>query len=115
MSEPRHADRRVAAVIESSVLFGMLASVLDAVFRAASGSVVVRLLARAAAGWRRLDLPSQRQMAGTTVLVAVAVHLALMLMTAAPPGWLWLVLPGLASAIGLLLVAAPGLAGVTRR
>ena len=43
------------------------------------------------------------------LIVAMVAHIAFMLVTQMPPGWIWLVLPGIFGAIGLLLVAAPDL------
>lgn len=115
MSKHSQADRRVAAVIESSAIVGLLDRSLDHIWRAASSSVVASMAPAAARAWTALDVRVRRVAVGTMLIVAVAAHLVLTLATQVPPGWIWLVLPGIAGAIGLLLVAAPGLAGVTRR
>lgn len=115
MSEHLDADRRVAAVIESSTVFGLIDRPLAHVWRAASSSAVGSTAVRTARDWARLDASLQRLAVGTMLLVAVATHVVFTLVTQTPPGWLWLVAPGIVSAIGLLLVVAPGVSGRTER
>lgn len=115
MSEHHGADRRVAAVIKSSVVFGLFDRVLGSAWQAASSSVAVSMAAGAANAWTGLDTRARGVAIGMMLIVAVATHILLTLVTKVPPGWLWLVLPGIFGAVGLLLVAAPGLRGVTRR
>ena len=114
MSERLVADPRVAAVIRSSTVFGLFDRALGSVWRAAPSSVAVSITTEAASAWSGLDTPVRRAAVGTVLIVAVAAHVAFVLATPMPPGWLWLVLPGIFGAIGLLLVAAPGLRGVTK-
>jgi len=115
MSEHLGADLSVASVIESSVVFGLFDRAIARLWRAASSSVAVSTATRAASVWNGLDPRLRRTTVGTMLIVAVAVHIVLTLLTQVPPGWIWLVLPGIFGAVGLLLVAAPGLRGVTRR
>lgn len=115
MSTHPEADLSVAAVIKSSMVFGLFDRALDSVWRAASTSIAVSLAAEAASAWTGLDTRVRRVAVGTMLMVAVVAHIVFTLVTQVPPGWFWLVLPGIFGAIGLLLVAAPGLRGVTGR
>lgn len=115
MSEHFEADLNVAAVIKSGVVFGLLDRALGFVWRAASGSVAVAMATEALSAWTGLDTRVRRVAVGTMLIVAVVAHIVFMLVTQVPPGWIWLLLPGTFAAIGLLLVAAPGLRGVTKR
>lgn len=114
MSEHLAADRRVAAVIRSSIVFGVLDRTLGHVWRAASSSRVAAAALGLANVWTALDPILGRLAMGTMLIVAVATHVGFMLVTQLPAGWLWLVLPGLVGAIGVLLVAAPGLRGASQ-
>lgn len=115
MSQPPQADRRVAAVIESSAVFGLLDRSLGHVWRAAAGSVVAATATQAARVWTGLATGLRRLALGIMLLTAVAAHIVFTLVTLTPPGWLWLVLPGIAGALGLLLVVASDLPRVTSR
>ncbi|MDP2318052.1 MAG: hypothetical protein Q8O42_01770 [Acidobacteriota bacterium] len=115
MSEHLEADRRVAAVIESGVVFGLFDRALDRVWRSGSTSATVAMATGVANAWTGLGVRVRRVAVGTMLVVAVAAHIVFTLLTQVPPGWIWLVLPGIFGAIGLLLVALPGLAGVTKR
>ncbi|MGE3492967.1 MAG: hypothetical protein AB7N29_23420 [Vicinamibacterales bacterium] len=113
MSRHVAADRRVAAVIKASVVFGLFDRALGGVWRAASSSEVAATAAAAASAWRGLDAGVRRQAVGSMVIAAVAAHVLFTLLTQVPPGWLWLVAPGMAGAIGALLVLASRLPGAT--
>jgi len=113
--ERLETDRRVAAVIESSLVYGLLDRALGSVWRAASTSVAAAKAAELASAWIGLDTSVRRFAVGTMLIVAVVTHIAFVLVTQVPAGWLWVVLPGIFGAIGLLLVAAPGLPKVSKR
>jgi len=115
VSQHSEADRRVVTVIKSSVLFGALHRALATVWRAADDSAIVAALSQRMGEWTGLDPSRQRLVVGTMLIVAVATHVILTLVTLTPPGWIWLVLPGIAGAFGVLLVAMPGLPGAARR
>ena len=108
MSQPLEAGRRVAAVVTSSVVFGVFDRALGHVWRATHGSAAAATALRVVTAWRGLDSPRRRFAVGTLLVVAVATHLLLTLATQVPPGWIWLILPGLVSAAGLLTIAASG-------
>lgn len=115
MSELRAAERRVTSVIESSAVFGVLDRAIGCVWRAARVSAVAAAAAQIVTVWRSLDTPLRRFAAGTMLVAAVAAHILLILATQVPPGWIWLILPGVYAAVGLLLIAASGFPGVFRR
>lgn len=115
MRERLETTRRVAAVIESSLVYGLLDRALGSVWRAASTSVAAAKTTEVASAWIGLDTSARRLAVGTMLIGAVVTHIAFVLVTQVPAGWLWLVLPGIFGAIGLLLVAAAGLPGVTKR
>lgn len=115
MSEQVEANRRVIAVLESSKVLGVVDRLFGLVWRAATGSAVVGTAARLAKGWLGLDVPLRRRAVGTMLVVAVAVHLVLTVITQTPPGWLWLMMPAIFAAMGLLLALAPDLPGMARR
>ena len=102
----REDDRRVLSVIESGVIVGRIDRALSRIWRGAGDSVAVSAATRWVAAWRGLGRSTQRFAAGLTLVVAVATHLLLAIATETPAGWLWLILPGLALAIGGLLLLA---------
>ena len=113
MSEPvsdlLEAERRVAAVIESSVLIELLARPLGHLRHAAASSRVAMVAARIATEWTRLTTGEQRFAGGVALLAAVAVHLGLTVWHEIPAGWLWLMVPGTVTAAGCILLLASGL------
>ena len=110
MNQPLEADRRVAAVIESSVVFGALDRSLALVWRAVRGSAVAARVIAMVTTWRGAAMRPRRRAIGTALVAAVVTHLLLTLATQVPPGWLWLIVPGLTAAIGGLVIAASGAA-----
>jgi len=114
MSQHCEDDRRVAAVIKSSVLFSALHRALATVWLAADHSVAVAAIMRRTGEWTGLDAISRRLISGIMLIVAVVTHVILTLATLTPPGWIWLVLPGIATAVGTLLVVTSAFSGVTR-
>jgi hypothetical protein len=101
-------ERRIVRVIESSVLFGAADRAVARAWQAAGSSRAAALARRLASAWRALGTPLRRLGVGVALLSGTATHLALALTGPPPPGWMWLVLPGLFTALGLLLVAASG-------
>ncbi|MGE0865443.1 MAG: hypothetical protein AB7P34_16225, partial [Vicinamibacterales bacterium] len=75
MSRHVAADRRVAAVIKASVVFGLFDRALGGVWRAASSSEVAATAAAAASAWRGLDARVRRVAVGTMLVVAVTAHI----------------------------------------
>ena len=99
----------------SSRVFGLVDGAAARIRRAAETSATVAAANRSRDGWRLLGWPVRRLLAGTVLLIGTAVHVGLTGWQTAPPGWLWLIVPGIAATCGLLLVAASGPAiGSTR-
>jgi hypothetical protein len=115
VSDHLEANWRVAKVMESSAVLGVLDRVLRLLWRAAADSVAVATTARWAHAWSGLEAPLRRVAVGTTLIVAVTAHLVLMVATQIPSGWLWLVMPSIFAAIGLLLIVASGVPEMSRR
>ncbi len=113
MSEPvsdhLEAERRVAAVIESSVLIGLLARQLGHLRHAAASSLAAMVAARIWTEWTRLATGEQRFAGGVALLTAVVVHIGLTVRHEIPAGWLWLLVPGTVTAAGFILLLASDL------
>lgn len=104
-------DPRVTQVITASRAVGAVGRVLGIVGAAAESSAFVAAGREAVERWRHLAPPAQRLAGGVTLMTAAAVHVSLTLWRGITPGWLWLILPGMAAAVGGLLLAASGSAG----
>ena len=96
----------VAHVVASGIVARGIARVIAAGRASLGSSRVLARLRPLAASWQAADWASQRRGLGVLLLAAVATHLVLVLASTAPRGWLWLILPGIAAAVGLLLLAA---------
>ena len=116
----RDADRRLSwfvrplsvdtpdlvSVADSSIAVRGAERMLAIARRAAMSSRLAGYAATSAAEWRHWPSGAQRFGAGITLLAAVAVHVGLTLWVQPPPGFFWLIVPGLAAAAGMLLVLA---------
>lgn len=97
-------DRDVVAVVEASWLMRAVAGALCRVAQIADDSIAVSR-ARALHQWWHHERSSQRRRAVGTMLVAAgSVHL-LLRAPDAPPGWLWMIVPGWATIVGAFLLA----------
>lgn len=101
-------------VLEHSRLFRVLNVVVSRMWQARRTSIVAAAADRLAEAWRGAGWRERRRAAGLMLSVGAAVHVGLSALVAPPPGWLWLILPGLALAIGVLLLAASGTARLSR-
>lgn len=97
--------------IESSAVFRAADRTIKRLSAARSSSTFAAAAARPAASWQAMAWNDRRRFLGVTLVVAPAVHLALMMGSEAPPGWLWLLVPFSALAAGLILLAMPGSSG----
>jgi hypothetical protein len=96
----------IAPHLGGSAVFRVLDRVVIGLHRAAGSSQVLGRLHPLLRLWSGVT-PAERRVAGGMILLsAVAAHLALMALNPAPPGWFWLILPGIAVAIGVTLVAS---------
>ena len=93
------------AILRSSAIVRAVSRVIEAVERAARQSSSQRLWLELTGAWRRADRAVRLQSIGTALVTAVVVHIALLLGRPLP-GWRGLVVPAIALAQGLLLLAA---------
>ena len=114
MSDDLREDRQAAMVIESGVIFGAIDRTIARVWRGAADSAAVAAATRLAGVWRELSTSTQRVAVGLMLVVAAVVHLAFTIATATPPGWLWLILPGLCLATGAIVLASSSTTGMAR-
>jgi hypothetical protein len=101
-------EHQVADIIADSLIVRTFDRAIAAVERGAASSWFVGRIARIRAVWREWPWPVQRFAAGVALLTAVAVHVGLTLWKQAPPGFWWLILPGIAAAAGGALLLASG-------
>jgi hypothetical protein len=111
------ADARVAAALAprsyAAVDRYLWSSVVVRAFDAATvklrewwlGSTSGQAAAAAAERWRHEGWAARYDAIAIVLLAAIAVHVALTLMQGPRPGWFWLILPALAAAIALILLA----------
>jgi len=100
-------DAELAAVVEASAVVRLVARVVNTVRNAANHSAFANRACAVRGAWLR-QLPAQRtRETGAALVTAASAHLALVFWQGRPPGWLWLVVPALAIAFGLLMALAP--------
>lgn len=97
---------RAADLVESSAIARVATALAARVAAYARTSRLSRVLAPAAASWASLPHRERTFSVGLILVCAVVTHVALRLAQGAPGDWLWLIVPGIAAAQGLLLVAA---------
>jgi len=95
----------IAPQIQRSAVFSAIDRVVAGLSRAAGSSLVLGRLRPLAERWSSAARARQQMAAGVVLLSAATVHLMLMSLNEAQPGWFWLILPGTAAAIGATLVA----------
>lgn len=100
--DPAMEAEVVGVVEQSAVVRGLNAALLWV--RASGGSSIV--VATVSRLWEQTaGAPHMRRLAGVVLLTAAVVHVLMMAAVGGAPGWLWLIVPGLAAAAGLLLLA----------
>lgn len=97
---------RVSSAVESSVIARALAVVAARTGHLYRGSRIAGVVERARAYWSALGMFERRRFVGLALTTAAAVHVALRLVQGPPADWLWLIVPGIGAAQGLLLVMA---------
>jgi hypothetical protein len=103
----RHGhSARVIALIENAAVARWPASVMRRVGAAARTSGAMATAGRLAASWRALGRSQQRRASGIVLITAALAHLAAVALHQVPPGWMWLVLPGIVLAEGIVLMLA---------
>jgi hypothetical protein len=66
------------------------------------------LLSAGATAWSTAERAVRVRAAGLTLVIAVIAHVAMMMAQGPRDGWVWLVLPATAGAIGVMLLVAAG-------
>jgi hypothetical protein len=99
-------DAWIAETIERSSVCRAVLGLAGLFSRAAASSSSMRALRDLRSQWMQTTTMARRRAVGLMLVVAVLVHVALRAWQGHEPGWLWLTLPSMAGAIGLLLVAA---------
>ena len=96
-------DTRVVSVVEESLIVRTLGAALDLGRATWESSALVRRALAFETRWRQLASSRQRLAQGTVLLVAAVTHVGLTAWQGAPTGWLWMVPPALAIAVGALM------------
>jgi hypothetical protein len=100
-------DPRVTRALGGSTLLGAVDRAIAIMWRAAAASRSGALALRLSQGWAAMSSRDRSHAIAVVLLTACGVHIALMLTHEVPLGWLWLMLPGAAATIGLMLLLWP--------
>jgi hypothetical protein len=106
LTAPIPDDKAVVHLAENSLAAALAGRALAVLVAAVRGSRAIAFGRAAVTQWTGTPWPTRRLIAGTTLIVGASVHVGFAWSLHAPPGWLWLILPGLGLAVGLLLLAA---------
>ena len=90
--------------LQRSAVFSAIDRVVAGLYHAGQSSQILGRMRLLALSWDSAAPPRRRMAGGVILLSAAAVHLGLMALNATPPGWLWMILPGIAIAIGVTLL-----------
>jgi hypothetical protein len=98
----RSSDHQgIETIVRASWFFRVVDGAVDRLAHAWDGSVAVGAVQRI---WHGLALPEKRLLVGLILVVAALVHVGLVWWHEAPPLWLWLILPALAAALGVVFL-----------
>lgn len=97
---------RLAAAADASLIARSLRAVASGFQSAYPGSAVAVAATRVVGYWSANSRFERRRWTGITLVTAAVVHASLRVVEGSATGWLWLIIPGIAMAQGLLLVAA---------
>jgi uncharacterized protein (DUF2345 family) len=98
-------DPRVVEALRSSVLLGAASSVMHAMWRGVSASRTAAQMTAAKDEWDRHSRQDRQFAVGVMLVTAAVTGVGLIAAHEMPPGWLWLVLPGIAATLGALGIA----------
>lgn len=99
-------DHAALELLRGSRVWAGLRALVNVVAAAMASSASASLIRLAQQRWRHAPLPNQLHAIGVLLITASIVHLTATLSLGDYAGWLWLVLPGLAVMIGMLLLGA---------
>jgi hypothetical protein len=91
----------ILTVARSSMTFRFIDRLVERIGRACETSIIVNLIGGT---WAGMTTAQQRLLIGVGLIVASLVNVGLVGWHEAPPSWLWLVLPALAIALGILFL-----------
>jgi hypothetical protein len=101
--DPHSAALRI---VERSVFVRWPARVMDRLTASLRSSVVRPHIQSIAAVWRGVERATRLRAVGIMLIAATIAHVAVTALQRVPPGWMWLVIPGIAAAQGIVLVVA---------
>lgn len=104
IGSPDH--RRAIALIGESVIVRWPARMMDRLAAASRNSFVEQQTRSIVTIWRNVDPGVRLRNAGVVLVTAAIVHVLVMALQRVPPGWTWLVIPGIAVAQGIVLIVA---------
>jgi uncharacterized membrane protein HdeD (DUF308 family) len=97
-------DEQVVALLASSALVRRADRAAQLAAKEIRSSAVADTLRRAAAAWSVVTAARRRFSIGLTLVVSSVVNVGLTTATGSVPGWLWMVIPGLAATIGAVMM-----------
>lgn len=107
--EPGCSPPAALAILESSFVVRLGGRVITAISQASGQSALLAPARTARAAWQAQPVAIKQRALGIALIAAAATYGALATWKQDPPGWVWMIVPGLAMAIGLVLIAAsPG-------
>ncbi|MEO8678936.1 MAG: hypothetical protein ABI665_07815 [Vicinamibacterales bacterium] len=98
-------DPLTTRIIEASFLPRLVHAAATQVVLAGQRSLSVRMVRATLVPWREASAPRRTVLAGIALIAAVASHLVLVPFGDRPTGFYWLILPFVATAAGVALVA----------
>jgi hypothetical protein len=102
--QPDPDDEQVVALLASSALVRRADRAVQLTAKVIRSSAAADTLRRAAAAWSVGRSARRRFSIGLILVVASVVNVGLTTATGSVPGWLWMVIPGLAAAIGAVMM-----------
>jgi hypothetical protein len=106
-------DAALVAIAESSAVVRLIAFAVRAVCAAGGQSRVVATARSARRAWFAESSIDRTRACGIGLVTAASVYVLVGVWVPPTPGWLWLVVPAMAIAMGLLFALAPSRAAAT--
>ena len=103
MTAGHRDDPDVVRSLSASYLLRPVDAAIRAVWRGAAVSRTAGVYQRARARWGLLTPAGRHARIGIILVVAAVTHVGWQWWQEPPPGWLWLMVPGLAAAAGAML------------
>ncbi|HYB96941.1 MAG TPA: hypothetical protein VEC39_18360 [Vicinamibacterales bacterium] len=103
-------DPRVVDALASSAVLGVLAAMVNVVWRAGGSSRLAASTRRWTQEWRACPVEDRRSAISVAVIAAAVTCVALVWLGERPPGWLWLTPPAIALSAAILVALWPPVA-----